>query len=88
MLSNSDVVLDWAITDQSDPFLCPYPTGLRGSAFLGKHLPRIRCRRRHELLLILKMLTLLMGEVATERAVPVPRLGLPPKLAPGPSSRF
>ena len=27
------------------------------------------------------------GEVATERTVPVPKLGLPPELAPGPSSR-
>ena len=34
-----------------------------GSAVLGKLLPRIRCRRRHELLLILKMLILLMEEL-------------------------
>ena len=34
------------------------PPVLSGSAVFGKHLPRIRRRRRHELLLILKMLIL------------------------------
>ena len=39
----------------------PVPSG---SAVLGKHLPRICCRRRHELLLILKMLILLMEKLS------------------------
>ena len=38
----------------------PVPSG---SAVLGEHLPRIRCRRRHELLLILKVLILLMEKL-------------------------
>ena len=63
MLSDSVVVLDWAVTHQSDPFPCPYSTGPSGSALLGKHLPRIRRRRRHELQLILKMLILLMEKL-------------------------
>ena len=29
MLSDSDVVLDWAITHQSDPFQCPYSTSFQ-----------------------------------------------------------
>ena len=56
-----------------------------GSAVLGKHLPRISCRRGHELQLILKMLILLM------ESLPLSELflcGLPPELAPRPSSRL
>ena len=54
-----------------------------GSTFQGS----VR-RRRHKLLLILKDADTVDGEVATERTVPVPKLGLPPELAPGPSSRL
>ena len=59
-----------------------------GSAVLGKHLPRIRCRRRQRAAVDIEDADTVDGEVATERTVHVPKLGLPQELAYGPSSRL
>ena len=89
MLSEPDVVLDCAITDQSDPFPCPYSTS-----------PQQWIRRPREALAKDPLSTTpraavgiedadtVDGEIATERTVPVPKLGLPLERAPGPSSRL
>ena len=70
--SDSGIVLEWAVTHQSDPFPYPYSTGPSGFAILGKNLLRIRCRRRHELLLILKVLILLMEKLPLSELVLCP----------------
>ena len=93
MLSESGVVLDWAVTHQSDPFPCPYFTG-------PQWIRRPREARAKDPLSTPSRAAVetgdavdtgdadtVDGEVATERIVPMPKLGLPQKLAFGPSSR-
>ena len=79
----TDIVLDWAVTHQSDPFPYPYSTGpqwiRRPREALAKD-PLSTTPRAADIEGV-------DGGVATERTVPVPKLGLPLELAHGPSSR-
>ena len=85
MLSDSDVVLDWAITHQSDPFPCPYSTGPQWIRRPREALAKDPLSNTLRAAVDIEDADTVDGEVAT---VPVPKLGLPPKLAPWPSSRF
>ena len=88
MLSDSDVVLDWAITHQSDPFPCPYSTSPQWIRRPREALAKDPLSTPPRAAVDIEDADAVDGEVANERAVPVPKLGLPPKLAPGPSSRL
>ena len=85
MLSDSDVVLDWAITHQSDPFPCPYSTGPQWIRRPRETLAKDPLSTTPRAAVDIEDADTVDGEVAT---VPVPKLGLPPELAPGPSSRL
>ena len=88
MLSGSDVVLDWAITHQSDPFPCPYSTGPRWIRRPREVLAKDPSSTPPRAAVDIEDADTVDGEVATERIVPVPKLGLQPELALGPSSRL
>ena len=87
MLAGSDVVLDWAITRESDPFSCPYSTGPQWIRSPRDALANDPLSTSPQAAVDIEDADTVDGEVATERTVPLPRPGLPPKLAPGPSSR-
>ena len=87
MLSNPDVVLNWAITHQSDPFPCPYSTGPQWIRRPQEALAKDPLSTPPRAAVEIEGADTVDGEVATERTVPVPKLGLPPELAPGASSR-
>ena len=87
MLSDSGVVLDWAVTHQSDPFPCPYSTGPQWIRRPREALDKDPLSTPPRAAADIEDVGTVDGEVATERIVPVPKLGLQPKLAPGPSSR-
>ena len=88
MLSDSVVVLDWAVTHQSDLFPCPYSTGPQCIRRPRKALAEDPSSTPPRAAVDTEDADTVDGEVATERIVPVPMLGLQPKLAPGPSSRL
>ena len=87
LLSGSDVVLDWAITHQSDPFPCPYSTRPQWVRRRREALAKDPLSTSPRAAVDIEDAVTVDGEVATERTVPVPKLGFPPELAPGPSSR-
>ena len=88
MLSDSVVVLDWAVTHQSDPFPCPYSTGPQWIRRPQEALAKDPSSTPPRAAVDTKDADTLDGEVATERIVPVPKLDLPPTLEPGPSNRL
>ena len=69
-------MLDWAITHQSDPFPCREALAKDPSSTSPRAAADIEGADTVD------------GEVATERTVPVPKLGLQPKLAPGLSNHL
>ena len=88
MLSNSDIVLEWSITHQSDPFPCPYSTGPQWIRRPREGLAKDPLSTTPRVAVDIEDADTVDGKVATERTVPVPKLGLPPELALGPSSRL
>ena len=80
-------VLDWAVTHQSDPFPCPYSTGPQWIRRPREAPAKDPSSMSPRAAVDTEDADTVDGEVATERIVPVPNLGLPPKLAAGPSSR-
>ena len=88
MLSDSDVVLGWAITHQSDPFPCPYSTGPQWIRRPREALAKDPLPTTPRAAVDVGDADTVDGKVATERTVPVPKLGLPLELAPGPSNRL
>ena len=87
MLSDSGVVLDWAVTHQSDPFPCPYSTGPQWIRRPREALAKDPSLTSPRAAADIEDADTVDGEVSTERSVLVPKLGLPLELAPGPSSR-
>ena len=81
------MVLDWVITHQSDPFPCPYSTGPQWIRRPREALAKDPSSTSPRAAADIEGADAVDGEVATERIVPVPKLGLQPKLAPGLSSR-
>ena len=81
-------MLDWAITHQSDPFPCPYSTGPQWIRRPREALAKDPSSTSPRAAADIEGADTVDGEVATERTVPVPKLGLQPKLAPGLSNRF
>ena len=80
-------MLDWAVTHQSDPFPCPYSTGPQWIRRPREALAKDPSSTSPRAAADIEGADTVDGEVATERTVPVLTLGLPPKLAAGPSSR-
>ena len=88
MLSDPDVVLDWAIAHRSDPFPYPYSTGPQWIRRPREALAKDPLSTTSRTAVDIEDADTVDGEVATERTVPVPKLGLPLELAPGPSNRL
>ena len=81
-------MLDWAITHKSDPFPCPYSTGPQWIRRPREALAKDPSSTSPRAAADIEGADTVDGEVATERTVPVPKLGLQPKLAPGLSNRL
>ena len=81
-------MLDWAITHQSDPFPCPYSTGPQWIRLLREALAKDPSSTSPRAVVDIEDVDTVDGEVATEQTVPVPKLDLQPKLAPGLSSHL
>ena len=81
-------MLDWAITHQSDPFLCPYSTGPQWIRLLREALAKDLSLTSPRTVVDIEGADTVDGEVATEQTVPVPKLDLPPTLEPGLSNRL
>ena len=74
-------MLDWAITHQSDPFPCPYSTGPQWIRRPREALAKDPSSTSPRAAADIEGADTVDGAVATERTVPVPKLGLQPKLA-------
>ena len=81
-------MLDWAITHQSDPFPCPCSTGPQWIRRPREALAKDPSSTSPRAAVDIEGADTVDGEVATERTVPVPVLGLQPKLAPGTVQSF
>ena len=81
-------MLDWAITQQSDPSQCPFSTSLQWICRPREALAKDPLSTPPRAAVDIGDADTVDGEVVTERIFPVPKLGLRPKLAPGLSSRL
>ena len=83
MLSDSDVVLDWAVTHQSDPFPYPYSTGPQWIRRPREALAKDPLSTTPRAAVDIENAEIVDEEVATGRIVLAPTLGLQPTLALG-----
>ena len=80
-------MLDWVVSHQSDPFPCPYFTSPQWIRRPREALAKDPLSTPPRAAVVIEDAGAVDGEVATERTVPVPTVGLPPERAPGSSSR-